>query len=150
MGISTPHLCVAAVVSNEQLHTLFLQGMTKSDARQVSEQQKCITECMWTYPLAWQSQLKGSKDRSIIVLKSVSDLNFGLAHIIWGSLNAKQHYCLGSKRVPEGFSEWYILLNLDFEFEVDGKTFYEVWFKVDRIYPEFSKCVKSIFKPIWQ
>ena len=165
MGESTARACLknfAKIVATDKvLQTIFARKMTRVDARRISAMHEAehgvpgmigsldCTHVFWkNCPVAWQGSQTGKEGKPTITLEACVDYNLWFWHASFGwpgSLNDINIWNRSSllKRFLDGsFAE-----DVDFEFEIGGRSFGRLWLLVDGIYPEISRFVKTIEEP---
>jgi len=166
MGLSTAHECLKrfsfVMARDEDNLLLFQRQMTRADAKKASDVHQYhhgvagqigSLDCMhvgWRLcPVAWQGQYQGSKGKPTIILEAFAD------HFLWiwhssfshpGSLNDINVW--DRSDLLKSFLDGTFSADVDFEFEIGGETFHQVWLMVDGIYPELARFVKTIAEPL--
>jgi Plant transposon protein len=99
--------------------------------------------------MAWHGQFKGKEKAPTIVLEAYADYNLWIWHSAFGyagtlnDINIWEQSPLLKSFVDGTFSQF-----VDFEYNIGGETFTQLWLLVDGIYPEVSRFVKTIDEPI--
>jgi hypothetical protein len=166
MGETTARSCVKTFTSilsqSQELSDVYLRKMTRLDARRISSLHECrhgvaghigSIDCMhvgWRVcPVAWQGQYQGSKGKPTLVLEAVADYQLWIWHASFGfagsmnDINVWDRSPLLKSWIDGSFAN-----DVDFEFEIDGKVFHQLWLMADGIYPDLSRFVKSFDEPI--
>jgi hypothetical protein len=100
-------------------------------------------------PVAWQGQYKGAKGKPTIILEAFCDHFLWLWHTSFslpGTLNDINVW--DQSPLLKQFIDGTFSFNVDFEYEIAGEFFNQVFILVDGIYPELSRFVKTISEPI--
>ena len=166
MGETTARLCVKNFVSilseSQELGDVYLRKMTRSDARRISSLHQCrhgvpghigSIDCMhvgWRVcPLAWQGQYQGSKGKPTIVLEAVADYQLWIWHASFGFAGSMNDINIWDRSpLLKSWIDGSFANDVDFEFEIDGKVFHQLWLMADGIYPDLSRFVKSFDEPM--
>jgi hypothetical protein len=166
MGYTTGRECIKhfckVVSKDDNLRSMYFRQMTRSDAMNVSEmhwQQHGVRgmigclDCMhigWkNCPMAWQGQFQGKEKVPTIVLEAAADYNLWIWHASFGyagslnDINIWEQSPLLTSLLDGTFTKY-----VDFEFELGGKLFDQLWFLVDGIYPEISRFAKTLEEAI--
>lgn len=166
MGESTGRECIKrltrAIVGAPELCEVYLRQMTRSDALRVSEmhfQQHGVRGLMgaldcwhWIWkncPVGWQGQLQGKEGHPTMVLEALSDYSLWIWSAVFGYPGTMNDINIWERSpLLKAFLDGSFSTNVDFEFNIGGKTFSELWILVDGIYPELSRFVKSFDEPV--
>ena len=161
MGESTARLCVRkfsrALVLNNNINSLYLRKMNKSDARRVEEMHHevhgihgmlgslDVNQIRWgNCPTEQKGQHVGKSSVPTLGLEAVADHNLWFWHWCFGwpgsmnDINIWDRSTLLASFLDGSFSE------LDFEFTVNGEVFNKLFFLVDGIYPRLARFLKTI------
>ena len=166
MGETTGRDCLKklclAISSSPELRGKYLRTMTREDAVRICELHLrefgvagCLgcLDCMHVYwrtcPVAWQGQYKGKEEAPSIVLEAVADYTTWIWHAKFGfpgtlnDINIWDQSSLLREFLDGTFTD-----DIDFEFQIGEKTFDQLYFLVDGIYPDLSRFVKTLSVPI--
>jgi hypothetical protein len=144
MGISTAHMCLKCfcylLANDPTLNGVYRRRMSRADAKRLSDMHSFhhgvpgmvgSIDCMhvgWRLcPVAWQGQFEGAKKRPTLILEACADYTLWLWHSSFnhpGSLNDINVW----DRSPllEEFLDGTFSSDVDFEFNIDGRTFHQV------------------------
>lgn len=136
--------------------------MTRADARNVSELHRAVhgvegmvgsLDCMhvqWkNCPVAWQGQFEGKEKVPTLVLEGMCDYNLFFWHHEFGSAGTLNDINIWDKsELHKAFVDGSWSENVDFEFQIAGRTFNKLWVAVDGIYPELQRFVKTLSVPV--
>ena len=154
MGETTARSCVKYLCSilsqSPELCDVYLRKMTRSDARRISALHQCrhgvpghigSIDCMhvgWRVcPLAWQGQYQGSKGKPTIVLEAVADYQLWIWHASFGFAGSMNDINIWDRSpLLKSWIDGSFANDVDFEFEIDGKVFHQLWLMADGIYPD--------------
>ena len=165
MGESTARLCVSkltrGIVECPEIAEVYLRAMTKSDAKRVSEMHHQqhgvkgmvgsldVMKVPWgNCPTGWRGQFQGKEGIPTFGLEAVADYNLWFWHDAFGfpgainDINVWERSPLYKSFQDGSFAE------LDFEYEINGEIFEELFVLVDGIYPELSRFLKTISVPL--
>ena len=147
---------------SNDVRELYLRSITRGDARQAASLHErihgvpgkigsmdCIHVAWQTCPVGWQGQFKGKEPGPAIVLKAVANHNLWIWHHAFGfasSLNDINIF--DQSTLLQAFLDGTFTRDIDFEYEIDGKVFSELFVLVDGIYPEISRFVKTYEEPL--
>ena len=166
MSETTARLCLKnltqVLVNDNDLQNTYLRKMNRIDAENVTGLHKAkhgvdgmigSLDCMhihWrTCPVVWQGSHQGHKGKPSIILEALIDHNLWVWHAAFGApgslndINVWDRSPLLTSFLDGTFSD-----GVDFEFEIGGETFQQLWIMVDGIYPELSRFVKTIRCPL--
>ena len=109
-------------------------------------------DCMHVFwkncPVAYQGHYTGKEKKPSLVLEAFSDYHLFIWYSHFGSpgslndINIWDVSPLHTSFVDGTFSS-----DIDFEFEIAGKSFRRLWLMVDGIYPPISRFVKTLSEP---
>ena len=166
MGLSTGRLCLKlfcrVIARNEDLLSVYLRSYTRADAQRVSalhEEHHGVPgmigslDCMhvgWrNCPVAWQGQKQGKEGHPTIVLEAMCDFNLWFWHVSFGWAGSLNDINIWEQSpLLKAFLDGSWQENVDFPFNIAGKTFSRLWIMVDGIYPEIARFVKTIQEPV--
>jgi Plant transposon protein len=165
MSDTTARKCLkdfAKIVATSDLREVYLRSPTKADARRLSRMHEvefgvpgCIgcldcTHVYWrTCPRAWHGQYEGKEGCATIVLEAVADYTTRIWHTCFGFPGTLNDINIWDQSpLLRSFLNGSFGRDVDFEYEINGVVFDQLWIMVDGIYPELSRFVKNISEPI--
>jgi hypothetical protein len=166
MSESTAQQCLLKfcqiISSDDDLQSLYLRKMTRSDARRLSALHKTVhgvvgmigsLDCMqvgWkNCPAAWQGSKIGKSGKPTIVLEALADHNLWFWHHSFGWPGSLNDINIWNRSyLLKAFLDGSFANDVDFEFQIGDGVFHCLWVMVDGIYPELSRLVKTIQEPV--
>jgi hypothetical protein len=98
--------------------------------------------------VAWQGQFDGSKGYPTVVLEAFADYNLWIWHAEFGMAGTNNDIDIWERSsLLAAFLNGKFHSEVDFEFNIAGRQFTQVWLMTDGIYPELSRFVKTIQEP---
>jgi Plant transposon protein len=165
MSDTTARKCLkdfAKIVATSDLREVYLRSPTKADAQRLSRMHEvefgvpgCIgcldcTHVYWrTCPRAWHGQYEGKEGCATIVLEAIADYTTRIWHSCFGFPGTLNDINIWDQSpLLRAFLNGSFARDVDFEYEINGVVFDQLWIMVDGIYPELSRFVKNISEPI--
>ena len=165
MGESTARECLSklmkSLVEDNYFSDVYLRSMSRADARNVEQLHHrefglrgclgCLDVMLMPWgncPNAWKGQFTGRHKFPVIALEAGCDYNLWIWHSFFGEPGS-----LNDINVWERSTLLYQMTHgqmqyIDFDFEIDGETFSQLYWLVDGIYPRLSRFLKSIVNPV--
>jgi hypothetical protein len=149
-----------SLVDDDYFTGIYLRQMSREDARRVEELHSQIHEvrgCLGSLdvmllpwgncPYALKGQYQGRHKQPKIALEAANDYNLWFWHYYFGepgSLNDINVWERSSlfKQMTNGEMQ-----DIDFDFEINGETFNQLYWLVDSIYPRQARFLKAVDSP---
>ncbi|KAL7549247.1 hypothetical protein ACHAWF_012507 [Thalassiosira exigua] len=108
-----------------------------------------VTKVQWANcPSAWHGQFQGKEGVPTIALEAVADYNLWIWHDAFGFPGGLNDLNIWEKSSHlESFQDG-TFSELDFEYEINGEKFDQLFALVDGIYPQLSRFLQTISVPI--
>ena len=149
MGMSTAHSCFKHLITCLSQSTVFrnkyMRQMNRADAYRITElhhNQHGIDgmigslDCMHLFwkncPVKWQGAFKGKEKKPSIVLEAMCDYNLWIWHSAFGYAGSQNDINIWEQSpLLQSFIDGTFSLDVDFEYEINGKVFTKLFLLVD-------------------
>jgi hypothetical protein len=102
-----------------------------------------------TCPRAWHGQYEGKEGSATFVLEAVADFTTRIWHTCFGFPGTLNDINIWDQSpLLRSFLNGSFTRDVDFDFEINGTVFEQLWIMVDGIYPEISRFVKNVLEPL--
>ena len=164
MGESTARECFSklmnSLVDDDYFSSVYLRRMSKADARNVERLHALMygvrgcLGCLDVMLVPWgncpselKGQYQGRNKIPMIALESACDYNLWIWHYFFGAPGSLNDINVWEQSPLLHDMTHGRIQDLDFDFEINGKTFHQLYWLVDGIYPRLSRFLKSIANP---